>query len=192
MLRVLVKMLRNPDEFYESIRDEGGHRAFAFFLQVSGIIAMFTPIANYLGWPSTDMSSAYQAQIAAWQITEEQLVPALGDWAYVVEALLILVFSLIVALLMTGFIHLIFRLLAGKGRILNAWKSACYGVGPCVLLGWIPYWAPFVAVWSLLFQFYYGPKVLYRMNEGKALLILAFIIGATLLELMNRATTIGF
>jgi hypothetical protein len=192
MFKRLFKMLRNPDEFFEGVRDEGGLQSFIFFLQVSVIIAVFTPIINYLGWPSNDQSAAFQAQIMAWQITDEQLLPILGGWAYVIEAFLILVLSLLVALFMTGFLHLIFRLLGGKGPILNAWKAACYGAGPCVLLGWIPYWSPFVAVWSLLLQFYYGPKILYRMKEGRALIILVCILGATLLELMIKGTTVGF
>jgi hypothetical protein len=188
----LSLMLRQPDKFFESIREESARHPFVFFLQVSAIIALFTPIANYLGWPSTDQSAAYQAQIMAWQITEERLLPTLGGWAYLVEAFLILSLSLVVVLLMTGFLHLVFRLLGGKGPILNAWKAACYGAGPCVLFGWIPYWSLFVATWSLLFQFYYGPKILYRMKEGMALIILACIVGATLLELMTKGTTVGF
>jgi hypothetical protein len=61
-----------------------------------------------------------------------------------------------------------------------------------VLFGWVPYWSLFVAVWSLLLQFYLGPKILYRMKEGVALMILAFIVGATLLELITKGTTVGF
>jgi hypothetical protein len=192
MFKKLFRMLRRPDEFFEGVREEGARQPFIFFLQVSAIIAIFTPIVNYLGWPSTDRSATYQAQIMAWQITEERLLPVLGGWAYPVEAFLILGLSLIVLLFMTGFLHLIFRFLGGKGPILNAWKAVCYGAGPCVLLGWIPYWSPFVATWSLLFQFYYGPKVLYRVKEGTALIILACIVGATLLELMIKGTTVGF
>jgi hypothetical protein len=192
LLKKLFGMLLQPDEFFEGVREERTWQPFVFFLQVSAIIALFTPVVNYLGWPSTDQSAAFQAQIMAWQITEEQLLPALGGWAYVIEAVLILGLSLLIVMIMTGFLHLIFRLLGGKGPILNAWKAACYGVGPCVLFGWVPYWSLFVAAWSLLLQFYYGPKVLYQMREGTALAILAFIIGATLLELMTKGTTVGF
>ena len=41
-------------------------------------------------------------------------------------------------------------------------------------------------------QLYYGPKVLYRMREGRALLILAFFVGATLLEFASKGTTVSF
>jgi hypothetical protein len=192
MIRKLVHLLKQPDKFFEEVREEGFRRPFIFFLQVSAILALFTPIVNYLGWPSNDWSAAFQAQIMAWQITEEQFLPKMGNWAYLAEAILILGLSLVVVLFMTGFLHLIFRLLGGKGSILHAWKAACYGVGPCVLFGWVPYWSLFVAVWSLLLQFYLGPKILYRMKEGVALMILAFIVGATLLELITKGTTVGF
>ena len=192
MFRKLLLMLKEPEEFFEVIREEGYREPFIFLLQVSVVIAFFTPIVNYLGWPSTDRTSTYQAQIVAWQITSEQLLPRLGAWAYVVEAFLILGLALVVALFLAGFLHLIFRALGGQGAILNAWKAVCYGVGPCVLLGWVPYWTLFVGAWSFVLQLYFGPKVLYRMREGRALLILAFFMGATLLEFAIKGTTVGF
>ena len=192
MLRKLLRMLKEPEEFFEGIRKEGYREPFIFLLQVSAVIAFFTPIANYLGWPSTDRTSTYQAQIIAWRITSEQLLPRLGAWAYVVEAFLILGLALVIALFLAGFLHLIYRVLGGQGPILNAWKATCYGVGPCVLLGWVPYWTLFVGAWSFVLQLYYGPKVLYRMREGRALLILAFFVGATLLEFAIKGTTVGF
>jgi hypothetical protein len=192
MFKKLFRLLGQPEKFYESIRGEGFREPFVFLLQITAVIAIFTPLINALGWASTDRNASFQAQIMAWQITEQYLLTRLGNWAYMVEALLILGLTLLIAFFMTVFLHLIFRLLGGKGSILNAWKAACYGTGPCVLLGWIPYWSLFVAAWSLILQFYYGPKVLYRLREGTALAILAFILGATLLELMTKGTTVGF
>jgi hypothetical protein len=166
MFRKLLLMLKEPEEFFEGIREEGYREPFIFLLQVSAVIAFFTPIVNYLGWPSTDRTSTYQAQIVG--------------------------LALVVALFLAGFLHLIFRALGGQGAILNAWKAICYGVGPCVLLGWMPYWTLFVGAWSFVLQLYFGPKVLYRMREGRALLILAFFVGATLLEFAIKGTTVGF
>jgi len=192
MFRKLLWMLKEPEEFFEGVRQEGYREPFVFLLQVSAVIAFFTPIVNYLGWESTDRTSTYQAQILGWQITSEQLLPRLGVWAYVVEAFLILGLAVVIALFLAGFVHLIFRALGGQGTFLNAWKTTCYGVGPCVLLGWVPYWTLFVGAWSFVLQLYYGPKVLYRMREGRALLILAFFVGATLLEFATKGTTVGF
>ena len=192
MFRKLLWMLKEPEEFFKGVRQEGYREPFVFLLQVSAVIAFFTPIVNYLGWESTDRTSTYQAQILGWQITRDYLLPRLGAAAYFVEALLILGLAVVIALFLAGFVHLIFRVLGGQGPFLNAWKTTCYGVGPCVLLGWVPYWTLLVGAWSFVLQLYYGPKVLYRMREGRALLILAFFVGATLLEFATKGTTVGF
>lgn len=192
MFHKLFSMLRDPGAFFESTRPEGYRQPFLFLLQVSAVIAVFTPVMNYLGMPSTDRTSTYQAQIMAWRITSQQLLPRLGTWAYLLEAMLILALAVLLAPLIAAFVHVLFRLLGGQGPLLNSWKAVCYGVGPCVLLGWVPYWSLFLGAWSLLLQFYYGPKVLYRMREGRALVILAFILGATLLEFATKGTTVGF
>jgi hypothetical protein len=192
VFRKLFWMMKDPEGFFNGIRKEGYREPFIFFLQVSMVISFFTPIVNYLGWPSTDYTSSYQAQIIAWQIASEQLLPRLGAWAYVVEAFLILGLALIISVFLAMFLHLIFRTFGGEGPILNAWKATCYGTGPCLLLGWVPYWTIFVGSWSFVLQLYFGPKILYRMREGRALLILAFFIGATLLEFAIKGTTVGF
>jgi hypothetical protein len=192
MLRKLVRMLRDPAEHFEAIRAEGLREPFVFLLAVSAVIAVITPIVNCLGWPSTDTSSSLQAQILAWRLTETYLLPRLGGWAYAVECFLIMAFALSLAALLSVLIHLLYRVLGGHGSLLNAWKAVCYGVGPCVLFGWVPYWSLFVATWSLILQFYYAPKVLYRVREGRALCVLALIVGATLLEFAAKGTTVGF
>jgi len=192
MFTRLFRMLREPDEFFEMVRDEGYTRPLVFLIQVSTVIALLTPVMNYLGWESTDRTSTYQAQILGWQITKESLLPRLGAVAYFIEPLIILALALFIAPFLAGFVHLVYRVLGGRGSMLNAWKATCYGVGPCVLLGWIPYWSLFVGAWSLVLQLYFGPKVLYRVREGRALGVLAFLVGATLLEFATKGTTVGF
>jgi hypothetical protein len=192
MFRKLLWMLRKPDEFFETVREERYREPFLFLFQASAIIAFFTPIMNWLGCESTDRTSTFQAQILAWRITSERLLPRLGAWAYILEAFLILGLTVVIALALAAFVHLIYRLLGGQGPFLNAWKATCYGTGPCVLLGWVPYWTLFVGAWSLVLQLYFGPKVLYRLREGRALAILALFLGATLLEFATKQTTVGF
>lgn len=192
MFKKLFHILTEPEEFFNAIREEGFHEPLGFLLCVSVVIAIFTPLVNYLGWPSTDTSSSFQAQILAWRLTESYLLPRLGNWAYVVECFLIIGFALLLAAVLSGFIHVLYRLVGGKGSLLNGWKVVCYGVGPCILLGWVPYWSLLVGAWSLILQFYYGPKILYGLPEGRAIWILAFFVGATLLEFAVSGTTVGF
>lgn len=184
-------ILKQPDRFFEEIREEKWRQPLFFLFQASAVIALFTPIVNYLGWPSTDLTSTYQAQIIAWRITQKWLLPRLGASAYVVEAFLIVALAVVIAAILAGLLHLAYRGLGGRGPLVHAWKAVCYGVAPCVLFGWIPYWTLFVGAWSFLLQLYLGPKVLYHISEGRALLILSFFLGYTLLEFAIRGTTVG-
>ena len=192
MVKKLIHLLTQPELFFERVRNEGFREPLTFMLLVSSVLAVFTTLMNYLGWSSTDSTSTYQAQILAWRITSEYLLPRLGTWAYCIEPFLIVGLTLLIAIFLTAFIHIIFRVLGGEGPILNAWKATCYGTGPCVLLGWLPYWSLFVGAWSFVLQLYFGPKVLYQAKEGRALMILAFLFGATLLEFATKGTTVGF
>lgn len=192
MFRKLFWMLREPEAFFEAAREEGYREPLMFLLQISGIIAFFTPLVNYLGWESTDMSSSYQAQIIAWRYTKGSLLPQYGYLAYLLEGLLIIALAVVIALFLTLFLHLIFRAMGGRGALLNAWKATCYGAGPCVLLGWLPYWSLLVGAYSLVLQLYFAPKSLYRLKESRALMILAFFVGSTLLEFATKGTTVGF
>jgi hypothetical protein len=192
MIRKLLKIFAEPERFYDSIQREGFREPLGFLLFVSAVLAVFTPIVNSIGWPSTDTSAAFQAQILAWRITESELLPRLGGAAYLVEAVLIVGFALLLAALMSVFLHGLYRIAGGKGPWLHAWKAVCYGTAPCILLGGIPYWSLFLGSWSLILQFYYGPKILYALPEGRALWILSFFVGATLLEFALTGTTVGF
>jgi len=64
----LLNLLENPIEFFENIKDKDWKYAFKFFLIITMIISIVTPIINYFGIESTDLSSAYQAQILAYRI----------------------------------------------------------------------------------------------------------------------------
>jgi hypothetical protein len=39
---------------------------------------------------------------------------------------------------------------------------------------------------------YYAPKILYRVREGRAILVLAVMISSTLIEFATQGTTVGF
>jgi hypothetical protein len=192
MLRDVFRMVKDPKGFFMGLDGQGVREPLVFLLIASGIIAPFTAVANFLGVPSTDLSASLQAQIIAWRATEQILIPRFGYWAYVLEVPLVMLLTLLFAVLLAGFVHLLYRLLGGTGTLREAWKAVCYGVGPCVILGWIPYWSVFVASWALVTQLYFAPKVLYRVHEGRALIALAAIIAATLLEFAVKGTTIGF
>jgi hypothetical protein len=188
----LFDLLKNPTEFFENVRDENWKPAFKFFLVITIILSIVTPIVNYFGIGSTDFSSAYQAQILAYRFLKSTLLIRYGVSAYLIEAFLIIGFAVIILLFLTGFLHLIFRLMGGKGSVLNAWKASCYGVGPCILGGFLPYISLFAAFYSLILQFYIGPRVLYKVKESRAIVFLAIILALTFIKMFMKGTTVGF
>lgn len=188
----LLELLKNPIEFFKNVRNEDWKPAFKFFLVTTMILAILTSVVNYFGIESTDFSSAYQAQILAYRFLKNTLLTQYGTFAYLIEAFLIIGFAFIILLLLTLLLHLIFRLMGGQGPILNAWKAACYGVGPCILGGFLPYISLFAAFYSLIIQFYIGPKTLYEVKESIATAFLAIILALTFLEMFAAGTTVQF
>jgi len=191
-LRRMIPLLKNPSGFFESARLDGWKPPFKFFLQITVFLSIATPIVNYLGVESTDFSSSYQAQIIAYRLIRNSLLDQYGLYAYFIEALLILGFACIILVFGTGFLHVIYKFMGGKGSTLNAWKAMCYGVGPCVLGGFLPYLSLFAGFYSLLLQLYVGPKVLYAVQESRAIFLLALIIALTFIEMFVLGTTVGF
>jgi len=185
-------LLTTPNEFFENVRSEDWKPAFKFFLIVTLAISFATPIMNYFGVESTDFSSAYQAQIIAYRLLRNFLLPRLGNYAYLIEFLLIIVLACAILILGTLLLHLLFRLIGGNGSVSNAWKSMCYGVAPTVLGGFLPYIAIFTAFYSVLLQFYLGPKILYKAKESRAIFLLALIIAISFIEMFVARTTVGF
>jgi hypothetical protein len=187
----LFDCLKDPTSFFDDARSENWRPAFGFFLMITVALSVATPIVNYLGIDSTDLSSAYQAQILAFRLSTPMLAQY-GIYAYFIEALLIIGIATLYVLFLTGFVCLVFRAMGGKGPVSNAWKSSCYGVGPCILGGFLPYVSLFAAAYSLLLQLYIGPKTLYGVQESRAVVFLAVILALTFIEMLTVGTTVEF
>lgn len=187
----LFDLIKNPNEFFENVRDEDWKSPFKFFLKITIILSIITPIVNYFGIKSTEFSSAYQAQIFAYQIFET-LSSQYGLYSYLMLPFLIFIFAFLLLFFGTVFLHLIYRQMGGRGPVLNAWKAMCYGTGPCILGGFFPYISLFVAFYSLILQFYIGPKTLYQVKESRAIVFLAIILALTYIRMFIKGTTAGF
>jgi len=188
----MTTLLTNPSEFFDSVQNEGWKPAFVFFLWVTLLISVITPIVNYFGVESTDFSSSYQTQILAYNLVKNNLFAFYGAYAYFIEAVLIFVFAIPTLLFLTLLLHVIYRLMGGKGPVLNAWKAACYGVGPCLLGGFLPYISLFAAFYSFAMQFYLGPMTLYKAKESRALVVFVVFIALTFIEMFISGKTVGF
>jgi len=191
MMKKLIKQLTNPSEFFSSVRTESWKPAFVFFVGVTFFISVVTPIVNYFGIESTDLSSSYQAQIMAYRLVKNNFLDFYGAYAYLIEAVLIFAFAVLNLCFLTLFLHLIYRLIGGQGSILNAWKALCYGIGPCLLGGFLPYVSLFAGFYSFAMQFYLGPMTLYEAKEGRAIVVFVALIAWIFIEMFVLGTTVG-
>jgi len=192
MIKKFWTLISNPIMFFEMVRNEDWKPALVFFLEISVILSISTAIVNYFGVESTDFSSAYQSQILAYRILKDTLLTQYGVYAYLLEIFMIMGFAFLLLIFLTGFLHLVFRLMGGKGSISNAWKASCYGVGPCILGGFLPYISLFASFYSFIIQLYMGPKTLYGVKESRAIVYLAIMLALTFIEMFTKGTTVGF
>jgi hypothetical protein len=156
------------------------------------LISVVTPIINYLGVESTDFSSSYQAQILAYNLVRNSLLDLYGAYAYLIEVVLIFALAIPILLFLTLLLHGVYRLIGGHGTVLNAWKAACYGAGPCLLGGFLPYVSLFAGFYSFTMQFYLAPMTLYGAKESRAIIVLVALITMTFIEMFVKGTTVGF
>ena len=191
MIKKLIKQLTNPSEFFNSTRTESWKPAFVFFVWVTLFISVVTPIVNFFGIESTDLSSSYQAQIMAYKLVKNNFLDFYGAYAYLIEAVLVFAFAVLNLSFLTLFLHLIYRLIGGQGSVLNAWKALCYGIGPCLLGGFLPYISLFAGFYSFAMQFYLGPMTLYEAKEGRAIIVFVALIAWTFIEMFVLGTTVG-
>jgi len=184
--------LRDADGFFSGARSESWKPAFVFFFWVTLAVALVTPAVNFLGVESTDLSSSYQAQILAYGVVKNYLLDSYGSFAFLVEPVLIFAFAVPMLLFLTVLLHVVYRLIGGQGSVLNAWKAACYGLGPCLLGGFLPYVSLFAAFYSFAMQFYLGPMTLYNVKQSRAIVVFVVFIALTFIEMSVRGTTVGF
>jgi hypothetical protein len=191
MVKQFRALLVDPSGFFDCVRVETWKPAFVFFLWVTLIISIIAPVVNFFGIESTDLSSSYQAQIVAYNLLKNSLQETYGVLAYVFEAILIFALAIMILLFLTVFLHLVYRAIGGQGSVSNAWKAACYGVGPCLLGGFLPYISLFAGFYSFAMQFYIGPRELYKAKESRAIVVFVALIAITFVEMFVLGTTVG-
>jgi len=62
----------------------------------------------------------------------------------------------------------VFRLLGGKGGLLNARKAICYGMAPTIALGFLPFLGLIAGRYATLLQLSIGPTTLYKLKDSRA------------------------
>ncbi len=170
----------DPYTFFQTARDRGeAVDVVRYYVVMSVILAILTPVANVLGFPSDVIHASTNAQMTAYKFAPvfEQYT---GASRHLWTALLTIVFMVLKLPVFTAFYHVSARLLGGKGGWLQSLRMTVYAATPAMVFGWVPYsdflfglWAGLLAVPAL----YY----LHGVPWGRATVYASFLLGFQIL-----------
>lgn len=171
-------MLRAPSETLDQLKSERAPHALAFLLVVGAVTALLTPVQLYLGFDDVNgLHAGGQAEflakdVSAWYELDTVWRPLLIEASY----MFILLFT-------TGYLHVILKIVGGKGSVNDTLKTIAYGDAPGLLFGWVPYFATISAVWAAVIQLFIGPIVLHKISWARASVIFSALVGLGIIEI---------
>jgi len=175
---IAFKMLKAPWKTLEEISSETLLHAFTFLIIIGAVTALLTPLQVSLGFEDVNgLHAGGQAEFLAKDIS------ALYELGIEWRPLLIEIFYIFILLLSTGYLHVIFKVVGGKGSLKDTFKMIAYGDAPGLLFGWIPYFATMSAVWAAVIQLLIGPVVLHKISWAKASIIFSLLLGLGIIEI---------
>jgi hypothetical protein len=175
---IAISILTNPVKTLEEIKSEKILHALAYIIMVGAVTAFLTPLQIYFGFEDVNgLHAGGQAEFLARDIST---MYKLGiEW----RPLFIESFYVFILLFSTGYLHIILKVIGGKGSIKDTFKMIAYGDAPGLLFGWIPFFATVSAVWAAVIQLFIGPVVLHKLSWTRATIIFSVLTGLGIIEI---------
>ena len=175
---IAFKMLRDPWKTFGEVGSETSLHSLEFLLIVGAVTALLTPLQIYLGFE--DVNGLHAGGQAEFLAKDLSATFELGvEW----RPLLIEMFYIFVLLFTTGYLHIILKVVGGKGSTKDTLKMIAYGDAPGLLFGWIPYFATVSAIWAAIIQLLIGPIVLHKVSWTKATIMFSILGGVGIIEI---------
>jgi len=175
---IAFKMLGDPWKTFGEVGSETSLHSLEFLLIVGAVTALLTPLQIYLGFE--DVNGLHAGGQAEFLAKDLSAMLELGvEW----RPLLIEMFYIFVLLITTGYLHIILKVVGGKGSIKDTLKMIAYGDAPGLLFGWIPYFATVSAIWAAIIQLLIGPIVLHKVSWTKATIMFSILVGVGIIEI---------
>jgi len=167
--RATWSIVTNPAAYFEKVRDEGWWPAYRYFLVVAVVLSILSPLAWASGVDGgSPLNTSTTAQRDVYRWWHDTLRPTIGLTSLPVAMLVLLLDMHIVLVVFTPILHVVFRLLGGKGPWSSSWKSIAYGMAPGLAFGFAPYVGLMVGVYATVLQLCVGPSTMYRLRDGRA------------------------
>jgi hypothetical protein len=160
IIEKIKKIIFQPTEFFESIKNEPGIiEAFKFFIIVSLVYLIFTLILFFVA-PSILLGGLFDFE------------PSLGLSGGIGISLpiFIYIFLIVSTFVLAGVTHIIAILLGGKKDFSLTYKAVAYASTPSLLLGWIPFIGILANLYSL-FLVIIGISKLHKVTLLRAFII---------------------
>jgi hypothetical protein len=150
-----------------------------YYLVLSVLLAILTPVVNMAGFPSDVVHASTNAQMAAYKYAPviEQYV---GLSRHVWTGMLTVVFMGLKLPFFVLFYHVVAKLLGGTGSWLASLKLTVYPATPAMLFGWVPYSDFIFGLWVGFFlvpAFHYCHEIPW----GKATAFVTVLMGLQIL-----------
>jgi hypothetical protein len=177
LLATTWSILTDPLAFFETVRHEGWWQPYRYFLVVALVLSILSPAAWALGVDGgTPLSTSTTAQRDAYRWWHDELSPRMGPASLPLAMLGLCLEMHIVLALFAVVLHAVFRLLGGRGPLLNAWKSISYGMAPTLAFGFLPYVGLLVGVYATVLQLCVAPSAMYRVRGGRSYVLLVVVL----------------
>ena len=179
-LETAKTVMIRPYTFFQKGSDkEGAGSVFQYYVVLSILLAILTPIINIFGFPSDVIHASTNAQMAAYKYAP-MIEQILGVSRHLWTGVLTLVFMVLKLPGFVLFYHVFAKLLGGKGDWLASLKLAVYPATPAMLFGWVPYSDFIFGLWV---GFFIVPGLYYyhEISWGKSIAFTTFLLGLQIL-----------
>lgn len=172
-----LHFVTNPEDAFEQ-DTEGYWPLLRWYLIVNVVLALLTPVVNYLHIPSDIVHAGTNAQMGAF-VQAPILEAMTGISRYVWVAILTYVGNVAKFPLIGLIYHVIGKILGGTGTLLDSFKIGVYSCSPMLLFGWIPFFGLISGLW-VGYLYVIGLVKLHEVPMGRAVAVVNFFIGIQL------------
>ncbi len=169
-------LIERPLDAFENERGvEGYWPVFRFYFVLNIILAVMTPIVNWLHIPSDIVHAGTNAQMGAF-VQAPELEAMTGISRYVWVSLLTYFGNVWKLPVLGAILHVFGRVLGGVGNFLNSLKVGVYAASPALLFGWIPYFGLISGLW-VGYLYVVGLWKLHETRMGPTIALINVLIG---------------
>jgi hypothetical protein len=178
-LRKSIAFINNPEHAFEKVVGERNYwPMLRFFLVLNVVLAVLTPVMNWLHVPSDIVHAGTNAQMGAFG-QAPLLEASTGISRYIWVALLTYFGNLLKFPLLGVIFHGFAKLMRGTGTVHDSFKVAVYSTAPVLLLGWVPFFGLISGLW-VGYLYVVGFWKLHDVSMGKAIALVNLLIGIQL------------